>query len=1062
MTWQKWITRGLVCAVLAALAAGVGLYALWTSPAAVRQLVQEKLGVRFLGVGVQVGSARLRLLGGILVRDLRLGRSGSIDRRDFLYVPTAYIYHDKERVLDGQVAIRRVELHKPQLRVVRQRDGRINVAGILGPVDLSERMPTMVISDGTLVFEDETSSSPLLEVHGLRLTMINDPLPTLQFEGSGVSGLLGPVRFRASVPRATLAATVELELPAVPVNADLARRLDGAYPQAAAHLAHLAGQASVSARLQVPDDPAKKLTYDVSFQLNRARFSHPILPRPLERLQLTGRLVDGVVPAATLTATCGTTRLEARAADVRLPTSAADLDEPERLAGELDATARQLVVDDDLLARLPPDLHFIKEDFSPSGPCTIRYRYRRVGLAPLVKEWVIEPHGMAGSYFDFPVPVRDVRGSIWLDTSRAPLRSIRIDLSGLACDRPATLRGTIRGEKKTSEVVLDAAGKDVLLDDRIERAVPPRVRRGASQFYPARSRQHGLAAYPLGEADVSAEFRRGHGEEHLRKQFTLTFRKTSVLYDQFPYPLENVSGVLVLYPDHWEARGFHGSHSGGEMFFDGRSLPLPGRPPEGDSSPPERVDIRISGKNILLDKEFEAALVPASGKERLALQAAWRRLRLAGRLSFSAEVTDVPGQPQDIDVTARVQGCSIRPAFFDYAMDHLQGKVRYARNVLELTEMKARHGRAELALEHGLIKLAGEGGFTAWLTGLTGQAVQPDADLLHALPESLRRVAEPLRLKGPVNVAANLTLVAPQGPSEPPQVWWRGAVGLDRAGLKAGVELTEATGQLFSEGYHSGRQLGGVKGHVHLERATVLGQPLTNLVAWLDVESRSPDTVRVRKVQAELFGGTVFGEARLETSPQLRYDVDLKALGVQLELVGRHNLPEASRKAQLQGAVEAGLHLSGEGTDLLGLKGNGRVDVPRGKMGQLPVLLGLAKAFGLREPDRTMFEQAQMLFSIEGPKILVSQLDLYGNPISLRGQGALDLDGSNINLDFLATPGRVTQMLPAGLDAIPQAISGQILKIKMRGGVGTSNPIRFDKELMPGVVEPIRRAMGGS
>ena len=41
---------------------------------------------------------------GILVRDLRLARTEGLDQHDFLYVPEAVIFHDKEHVLsDGKV-----------------------------------------------------------------------------------------------------------------------------------------------------------------------------------------------------------------------------------------------------------------------------------------------------------------------------------------------------------------------------------------------------------------------------------------------------------------------------------------------------------------------------------------------------------------------------------------------------------------------------------------------------------------------------------------------------------------------------------------------------------------------------------------------------------------------------------------------------------------------------------------------------------------------------------------------------------------------------------------------
>src|SRR3954447_17746814 len=107
---RKWVIHGLIYLLLGVLVAGAGAYALTTNPAAVRGVVQEQLQQRFRHVSVSVERARLRLLGGILVRELRLARNDGLDRRDFLYAPTAIIYHDKEHVLDGQILVKKVEL----------------------------------------------------------------------------------------------------------------------------------------------------------------------------------------------------------------------------------------------------------------------------------------------------------------------------------------------------------------------------------------------------------------------------------------------------------------------------------------------------------------------------------------------------------------------------------------------------------------------------------------------------------------------------------------------------------------------------------------------------------------------------------------------------------------------------------------------------------------------------------------------------------------------------------------------------------------------------------------
>ncbi len=71
------------------------------------------------------------MLGGISFSDLRMIRKEDLHRADFLYVPDGIIYHDKERWANGDLAIRKIELHRMRVRVVRDRDGNWNVVGLL-------------------------------------------------------------------------------------------------------------------------------------------------------------------------------------------------------------------------------------------------------------------------------------------------------------------------------------------------------------------------------------------------------------------------------------------------------------------------------------------------------------------------------------------------------------------------------------------------------------------------------------------------------------------------------------------------------------------------------------------------------------------------------------------------------------------------------------------------------------------------------------------------------------------------------------------------------------------
>ena len=1075
MTWKKWVIRGFICSFLLLLIAGGGLFALWTNPEAMCQLVQEKLGQRFVDVNVQASSARLRLLGGIQVKGLRVARSQGIEKQDFLYVPTTVLYHDKEQVLEGKVAIRKVEMERPQIRIIRERDGKFNVSDILGEPNLAERLPTVVLRAGKLTFEDRAAGPgvPVLEINDLQLTLFNDPLPILTIEGTGEVDVFGPVRLRGTITRATSAVHLEIDHPDISVNEELWRRVELLFPASTSHLRHLSGKAEAFVKLDLPGNTPSsngppKAGHQITFRLHKGRYHHPRFPLPVDDIEVEATVIDGVIPSAHATASSGASRMALGLKGLRMRSRPVDfdLDSLNQYLDEMDVSLEHLPITKSLLAFLPPNLQSLEEDLSPSGPVSIRYCFRAGEKRAARQEWTFEPQGMSGSFIHFKYPLHDVRGKIVLDATEPAVQDMTLDLSGRSGAATATLKGRIKGQKKLTGVDLHITANDVPLDDTFMLALPEKAQKASRQFLPEASRQFGLASHPMGKTDVRAEITRERGSDRFERYFVLKLREVSTLYDQFPYPLEGVSGVLELYPDHWECKNFEGRHAGGTITFRGRSYTSASAPgvkgalpvsTTGQQSSPEKVHLSFEGKDLLLDKEFERALQPVSGSDRQGLLTAWRTLHLGGRLNFAAEVIDQTDRPQDLDVRVRLNGPSMRPTFFEYALDGVSGSVHYSNGRVTLNDLRARHSVATVGLASAILQLGAEGGFTAWLYGLTARGIEADADFLQALPETLRAAIEPLKLESRMNVAAKLVLVSPGGPSKPIEVWWEGALGLDKARLRTAVEVTEATGRLVCSGYHNGHRLGRVTCHLHLDKVNVFDQPLTNVTCRLDLERSTPDILRIRDLRADLFGGTLSGQGRLETGSVLKYDILLQMMGVRLDAFGKHNLGEAAKTAQLQGPAQASIHLTGQGRDLAGLKGNGRLDVFEGKMGQLPVLLDLVKAFGLRLPDKTAFEQAHMVFAIEGTQLIVRQLDLVGNAVSLAGAGKLDIDGSNIELDFTATPGRFTQMLPTGLDTIPPFLSSQILKIKMRGKFGKDGKTRFDKEFIPGVFDPIKR-----
>jgi hypothetical protein len=1104
MVWRKWLVRGGCYSTMSLLALGGLAWMCTTQPEVVRQIVQDNLRRQFLHVNVSIQSAQAHLLGGVGVQELRLGRNDSIDRADILYVPRATIYHDKEKLFgEIGVGLRKVEMIRPQLRIVRERDGQLNVAGILGPPDLKVPLPTIVIRQGTIVLEDRgrLPSGPLLEIKNAQLTLINDPLPTLQLEGSGEVDVLGPIRFRATIQRADYSTRVHIDLPEVPVGPTLLARLPGFCPDLATHLQQLQGQGSLGIDLVYDPASARPFHHEITVKFRQGSWGHPRLPHTLEQIEAEGRCVDGVIPRASLKARCGTGQVAVSLEDLVVPDrqQAPDDLRPEDLVRSLEARIEHFTLTRESLAHLPPALKWIATTYDPAGPVSLNFVYHKPGPGPLVKQWHISLEGIRACFSGFPYPVEGVKGSIDCDTSRTDEYHTEMDLTGLAGTCPARLRGRITGPPTAPGVEIDISGVGLRLDDKVLAALPESGRKLALQFIPEVSRRNGLATHPMGYADVHGALRRPAGQAKFENIYTIHFKQSSVKADLFPYPLENVDGTLTLYPDHWECKGFRGTHEGGVVLVDGYSIRLPGssgvrsqksevrgqksevrdqpvHPTAHTSdhqapitnhqvslspSPPlEQIRLFIRGRDVLLDRDFEQALAPAGTPDRKPLQNAWQTLALSGRMNFAAEVVDDPHHPGDLTVGVDVDHCTMKPTFFGYALSDVSGSVRYGRNRVLLGDVKARHGSAQLGIRWGQLQLKPGGGFLAWLKGIEGAGLVPDEELLIALPEGMRKILEPLHLRDPLQVSTELTLDAGPVAGSPVKVWWDGKVVLNRCSFQAGVEARQATGEVSCRGYHDGARVRGVVGNLLFDQAVLLGQPVRNISARLEVAPEAPDAFAVRQLKADLFGGSVCGEARLRIGPVLGYEVWLEVLRMQLEQFGQHNLGASASKAQLSGPARAFLYLNGEGTDLLGLKGSGRVDVDNGKMGQLPLLLDLVKAFGLQVPDRTAFVQAHLLFNIEGPQIQVRELQLSGNAISLLGQGTVDVDGDHLNLDFCATPGRMRELLPAGLDLIPPAISEQILKIKMRGHLGKTDGVRFDKELVPALTEPLKRVMG--
>ena len=1031
MPWRKWIVRGVVYGIVALCGAGGFAYQRMTNSAAVREQVIANLQRMFPGAIVSVDSASLHILGYIQINGLRLSRRDDPERAEFLQVSSAVIYHDKEKLLDGELALRKIELHRPRLRVRRDREGKWNLRELTGKPEPSRPLPTIVVHQGTIQLEDrlDDASAPLIEVTEVAITLINDPLPTINVRGAAASEMLGKLQVEGTVRRESMETALTFQAENAPITTALVRRLaSGRQPATLLEGLDINALADAHGEVSFRAGAEPSLYYDFHCTIRKGRVRHPKLPLPLDELKATLHCTACRIRLEDLRARSGKAEIRAQGAAV-LPALDQDFE------GMLEI--KHLELCNELCERLPEKLRKLNSAFAPRGPTTLAIRCARRGgqwaaltdgKSPRVS---LRPESASICFIRFAYPIDQLTGTLDYDLLDA---KVNVDITGKASAQPVFIKGTWQGDGTEAEARFDIQANDVPIDETLLSALPEATQKLARSFH------------ATGKADIKAHIRRDRGAAltEYGNEYHIRVHDAACKWDALPLALEQARVVLDVYPKHWEFRELHALHRGGTIEGSGRAT----SPRADDAAQKPGVAVVIRGQQFPLDQDLRAALASMPGVCK-----AWDTFRPQGRTDFVAEINRPTSDSYDLDVRVDAQGGAVEPRFFAYLLHDVSGRFQYRKHRLELTNIKAMHGATQFQLGEGSVDLNPGGGYYADLLDLEARGLRLDDDFVKALPgEKLQTAVSSLHMREPCKAKTRLIVTQAPEPGSLPDIYWKDClVWLNKATLTTGIEMSEVTGTLGCVGRHDGRQLLGLHGNILLDQATVFKQPFKDVQANFQIRPAAPDVLLVG-LRAPLFGGDVAGQVRVEFTSTRHFEVNLTASQIDLKQLGAHNFP----KSGVEGLAVGRLHLTGQGAGVDTLDGNGSIDMPLGKLLNLPLLLDLLKFLGLHWPDRTAFEEMHALFGIHGRRVQLRRLDLMGNAISLSGKGEFDLDGSDLQVDFYPT-WRVEQLLPPSVRPVPSTISKNLLTIEMRGKVG-SNPdkeLKFNKRWVPVVFDPL-------
>ncbi|MCS7158889.1 MAG: AsmA-like C-terminal region-containing protein, partial [Gemmatales bacterium] len=702
---------------------------------------------------------------------------------------------------------------------------------------------------------------------------------------------------------------------------------------------------------------------------------------------------------------------------------------------EVEVSLQPLQVDPRLYDKLPPAVAKVCREFAALGLAQLQLHWqRRQGQAQLSA--TARVMNLSIAFDEFPYPVKQISGElVYREVPRQSPR-LRVQLTGLAQGRPVHVIGEAFGPGLKPDnpwrcgLQLEVKSAEVPIDETLLKALPPRTQLIVREFRPQGwVRVHARIHRPAGSAE--------HPSPPTSTSIRVEIEQGQICCRRLPYPLEQVQGILEieLPAETWRAVGFSARRKEGLLFAEGQGQPTP----RG-----EHVILTLQGQQVLLDDELRQALPEK-------LQAIWNELRPAGRADFLAKLEWVGEQVPRADVTLTARGqCSVQPRFFPYQLQELTGSVRYVSGQAVFSPLSARHGASRIFVGRGeiggVLRLQDAGGWHLELFQVRGDLLHVDKHLLSALPPGLRRVLETLQPDKPLRVIFDMQVENPRG-SQVQTIRWDGHASFARCTWQCGIPLREATGYVALRGAWNGGRLDAL-GHIQLQEVQVFRLPFREVASEVQIRE---GVVYLPGVRGKLLGGQIFGPIRYDYEPRPEFRLDLTIAQADLQALARQSL---GRQGKAQGKVYARLLMSGQPGDWRTLTGRGSLSITEGHIYDVPPFFNLLSLLAGQLPRDAAFQEVQARFTLEGPRVRFSRVEFLGDALTLRGQGSMRMDGSELDLEMYALLwGRSLPLLPPGIDRIPPLISRQLWKIHMRGSL---EQVIITREPVPLVADTLR------
>ncbi|WP_146520799.1 AsmA-like C-terminal region-containing protein [Stieleria varia] len=750
----------------------------------------------------------------------------------------------------------------------------------------------------------------------------------------------------------------------------------------------------ISARYRV-DAP---IAFKTRTKIRDGRLEHPALPLPLDRL-------GGVV-------TCTRDGVDIESfygmwgdANYHVTGRMEGLQWPAKV--QLNCGINHLLLDQRVASVLPEKLRAHWDKFQPYGRVDARIPQLKFENGKWSANATVTCKGVDVRYEKFPYPVQQLVGDIELTPTivSSELMVGRVGGQGMQCAFVVPTRPELPIEKRiTIQTDGPIAIDNVMLDSLSPRGKATSKLESFMRSLNPRGAIH-LQTAILGNDKSGDEYR----------DIKLQVFDGTIRFDKFAYPIYNVTGNVQLRNDDVYIQEFHGVNASGGRIACNGIYRLPPKPLYPNTPSPNTPSPNTPSPNTpsvatlpAMELDFHATDVPMDGALRASLpeasQMTWDALSPSGVLDeLFVKLTQqhpdpVTGEiaPLEMDVAAREHitespsqpALRLQPVALPYRLDITDGLVRFDGEKVTIDSLRAQHDATRLSAE-GFCGKRPDGRWRLVLDVHSGSRLNPDAELIEALPIEMRQAMRELQLRGPVGVRGRTETLLSDENNPNPVFDWNLVLQLEGNRIGDVGPVHSLRGELFVRGKkdESGiRANGDVQiDSMHVDDLQITGirGPYSVVDDLLQLGSVTDQAI---PLQGNLFGGhaSVQGSVLLSDAS---FDVQMALQDAQVPSI----LAEIGEgRSELTGTLNGRMTLEGLlGTTEL-LSGNGAVTVENANLYQLPFLVQLLNLFSITATEDVAFTNGDVKFTLSESELIFNDLKMWGSLIALQGSGTLD------------------------------------------------------------------------